>query len=129
MALTRRAGSDIVQEETRMSYGFVPAPVLAQAAGGGQSMFITVGFFVMIIAVFYLLIIRPQKKREQERVRMIDSLKKGDRVVTIGGVHGVVVTIKEDNVVLRVDEERNVHMRFVKSAISRIVPDEEAAAI
>ena len=113
-----------------MSYGFVPAPALAQTAGGGQGGWWTMLLpIIMIMAVFYLLILRPQKKRDQERVRMIDSLKKGDRVVTIGGVHGVVVTIKDDNVVLRVDEERNVHMRFVKSAISRIVPDEEAAAI
>jgi len=101
---------------------------MAQATGqpgSGFGGFSTLIFFVAIIAVFYLFIIRPQKTREKERRGMIDSLKKGDRVVTIGGVYGTVVSIKEETVVLRVDEERDIHMRYLKSAISRVL-DEEA---
>jgi preprotein translocase subunit YajC len=102
-----------------------PAVLLAQNAppGGAFGGYSTLLFFGAIIAVFYFFIIRPQKKREKERTSMIDSLKKGNRVVTIGGVYGTVVSIKEDSVVLRVDEERDIHMRYIKSAISRIIED------
>ena len=102
-----------------------PVVLLAQAAppGGAFGGYSTFLFFGAIIAVFYFFIIRPQKKREKERTGMIDSLKKGARVVTIGGVYGTIVSIKEDSVVLRVDEERDIHMRHMKSAISRVIED------
>ena len=71
-----------------------------QSAPGWTAWILPVG----MIAIFYFLIIRPQQKRQKAHRQLLDSLTKGDRVVTSGGIHGTVVGIKEDVVVLRVDE-------------------------
>jgi preprotein translocase subunit YajC len=78
--------------------------------------------FVAIIAIFYFLIIRPQNKRQKETQKMLAALKKGDRVVTIGGIHGVIQSVKESAVIVKVDE--NTKLEFNRSAISSV----EAAA-
>ena len=83
------------------------------------SMTTTIIMFVAIIAIFYFLIIRPQKKRDKETKAMLDAMKKGDKVITIGGIHGTVVTVKEQTVVIKVDD--NTRMEFTKSAISTVV--------
>ncbi len=95
----------------------MPAPE-ASAAGGGSMMttFITFG---LIIAIFYFLIIRPQKKREKETKEMLASIKKGDKVVSIGGIHGTVTIVKETTVVIKVDD--NTRIEFSRNAISSIV--------
>jgi preprotein translocase subunit YajC len=74
--------------------------------------------FIAIIAIFYFLIIRPQNKKQKETQRMLDALKKGDRVVTIGGIHGVIQTVREHSVILKVDD--NVKLEFNRSAISGV---------
>jgi preprotein translocase subunit YajC len=78
--------------------------------------------FIAIIAIFYFLIIRPQNKKQKETQKMLAALKKGDRAVTIGGIHGTIQSVKEGSVVLKVDE--NCKIEFSRSAISGI----EAAA-
>ena len=88
------------------------------------SMWTTVIMFVAIIAIFYFLIIRPQKKRDKETKAMLDAMKKGDKVITIGGIHGTVVTVKEQTVVIKVDD--NTRMEFTKSAISTVVKKDGA---
>ena len=88
--------------------------------GGGSSQLLTMILpFGLIIGVFYFLIIRPQNKKQKETKQMLSALKKNDKVVTIGGVRGTVVSVKEDTVVVRVAE--NVKMEFSKSAVSNIV--------
>lgn len=72
--------------------------------------------FLLIIAVFYLLIIRPQQKRSKETRKMLDALKSGDKVVTIGGIHGTIISIDDKSVVLRIAD--NVKVTFSKSAIA-----------
>lgn len=74
--------------------------------------------FVLIFFVFYLLLIRPQQKKHRQHQQMLGSLRKGDKVVTSGGIHGVVVGIndKKNIVVLRVAE--NVKIEFQKNAIA-----------
>jgi preprotein translocase subunit YajC len=74
--------------------------------------------FIAIIAIFYFLIIRPQNKKQKETQRMLGALKKGDRVVTIGGIHGVIQTVKEHSIILKVDD--NVKLEFNRSAISSV---------
>jgi len=74
---------------------------------------------VAIIAIFYFLILRPQKKRQQESQKMLSALRKGDRVVTIGGIHGVIQSVRESTVIVRVDE--NVKLEFNRAAISGVV--------
>ncbi|MDR2192861.1 MAG: preprotein translocase subunit YajC [Treponema sp.] len=97
------------------------APDAAGAAGGGGALVSFVPF-ILIIAIFYFLIIRPQNKKQKETQKMLSALKKGDRVVTIGGIHGTIQKVKDGSVVVRVDE--NTKMEFSRSAISSV----EAAA-
>jgi preprotein translocase subunit YajC len=75
--------------------------------------------FAAIIAIFYFLIIRPQNKKQKETQRMLSALKKGDKITTIGGVHGTIVNVRESTVVVKVDD--NVKIEFSRSAISGVV--------
>ncbi|MGE4453704.1 MAG: preprotein translocase subunit YajC [Sphaerochaeta sp.] len=95
------------------------APESAGAAGSTGSMMTTFVTFGLIIVIFYFLIIRPQKKRDKETKEMLASIKKGDKVVSIGGIHGTVVAVKETTVVVKVDD--NTRMEFSRNAISSIV--------
>jgi preprotein translocase subunit YajC len=81
----------------------------------------------VIMLLFYLLILRPQKKKEQTVRSMIDDLKEKDRVVTIGGIHGVVTNVQreQDVVTIRIDESTGAKMRVGTSAIARVVVDED----
>jgi len=79
--------------------------------------------FVAIIAIFYFLIIRPQNKKQKETQKMLSALKKGDKVVTIGGIHGTIQSVREHSVVLKVDD--NTKIEFNRSAISSIVAAKE----
>lgn len=71
---------------------------------------------ILIFIVFYFLMIRPQKTKEKEHAKMLDSLNKNDEVVTTGGIHGTIVNIKDKTVILRIDE--NVKMEIEKNCIS-----------
>lgn len=71
---------------------------------------------VLMGVIFYFLLYRPQKKEQQKRASLLNSLKKGDKVVTIGGLHGVIVSINEKTAVLQVAEK--VELVFSRSAIS-----------
>jgi preprotein translocase subunit YajC len=71
--------------------------------------------------IFYFLLIRPQGKEKKNRLAMLSAVKKNDRVVTIGGVHGTVVSVKEDEITLKVDESNNTKITFSRSAIQRVV--------
>jgi len=97
------------------------APQTAGADGqaGGASLISTFLPFVAIIAIFYFLIIRPQNKKRKETEKMLSSLKKGDKVVTIGGIYGTVSTVKETTVIVKVDD--NVKMEFLRSAVSNVI--------
>ncbi|HOQ32359.1 MAG TPA: preprotein translocase subunit YajC [Candidatus Hydrogenedens sp.] len=71
------------------------------------------------IAIMYFLMIRPQQKREKERREMLNSLAKGDKVVTTGGMYGTVVDLSEEKVTLRVDDK--VEIDFIRGAVAQIV--------
>lgn len=78
-------------------------------------------FLGLMVAVFYFLIIRPQRKRSAQQKEMAESLEVGAEVRTIGGIHGTVVSIDEDSVVLKVEDGQ---IRFAKRAIgSRVGQD------
>ena len=87
-------------------------------------MSVTIITFVLIILIFYFLIIRPQKKRDKETKAMLAAMKKGDRVVTIGGIHGTIVTVKDQTVVIKVDDSARIE--FSKSAISTVTSKDAA---
>ena len=73
---------------------------------------------VLIFVVFYFFMIRPQQKRQRELDKMVGELKKGDRVVTAGGIIGTVTSVQNDYVVLKVGENEGTKMEVLKSAIS-----------
>lgn len=72
--------------------------------------------FLLMGGIFYFMLYRPQKQEQQKRQRMLDSLKKGDKVVTIGGMFGVITAISEKKVTLKLTE--GVEVEFARSAIS-----------
>ncbi len=74
---------------------------------------------ILIFAIFYVLVFRPQKKEQQDKKKMRETLKKNDQVVTVGGLHGTVVLVKEKTVVVRVDD--NVKIEFDKEAVASCV--------
>jgi preprotein translocase subunit YajC len=76
--------------------------------------------------IFYFLIIRPQNKKQKDAKKMIEAVKKGDKVVTVGGVHGVVSSVKDGTVIVKVDE--NTKIEFSKSAISAVTAKGEIEA-
>ena len=76
--------------------------------------------FVLIILIFYFLMIRPQRKRDKEAKAMLAAMKKGDKVVTIGGIHGTIVMVKDNTVIIKVDDSARIE--FSKNAISTVTP-------
>ncbi|CAN5482749.1 hypothetical protein BH23BAC4_BH23BAC4_11590 [soil metagenome] len=90
--------------------------VIAQADGGFNASFLLM--MAAIFAVFYFFIIRPQKKREDTRKAMIGSVAKGDKIVTIGGVHGVVTRVDDATVLAQVDD--TTKLRIDKNAIASV---------
>ncbi|MCQ2398655.1 MAG: preprotein translocase subunit YajC [Sphaerochaetaceae bacterium] len=89
------------------------------ATGGGAGMSSSLIMIVVMLAIFYFLLIRPQKKREKESKAMLAAIKKGDKVVTIGGIRGTVAQVKENTVVIKVDD--NTKIEFNKGAVSSVL--------
>ncbi|MBA4548620.1 preprotein translocase subunit YajC [Thermoactinomyces intermedius] len=81
---------------------------------------------ILMFVVFYFLLIRPQQKRQKERMAMLNALKKGDKVITIGGIHGTIVDLTEDRVTLKVSD--NTRLVFERSSVNSVVTDEDASA-
>jgi preprotein translocase subunit YajC len=86
----------------------------------------TLVMFGLIIAIFYFLILRPQQKRQKEKQRMLNAIKKGDKIVTAGGMHGTVAGLDEKTVLLQVSD--NVKMKFERSAVASILKEGEPEA-
>ena len=102
-----------------------------QGPGAGNNQLFQLIFMgSVIMAVFYFMLIRPNKKREQERKSMLSALRKNDHVVTVGGIKGIVANVKpeEDEVVLKIDEATGAKLRVVLSSIARVIAAEEGAA-
>lgn len=101
---------------------------LAQAApAGGSAPNPLAQMFPMVIIMVlaYMLIIRPQLKRQKDQKNLVSALKKGDQVVTIGGIHGIITSVQDTTVMVKVDD--NVKLRFQRTAIDQIVKPSAAA--
>jgi preprotein translocase subunit YajC len=96
----------------------------APSASGMAGMLSTFLPMIAIFAIFYFFLIRPQNKKQKETEKMIAALKKGDKVVTIGGIHGVISSTKEKTVVVKVDD--NTKIEFNRTAIATVVTDKPA---
>lgn len=77
---------------------------------------------LLIFAAFYFFMLRPQQKRQKERTSMLGALKKGDKVITIGGLHGSVVDLNDNTVTLKVSD--NNRLVYQRSAINEIIKEE-----
>jgi preprotein translocase subunit YajC len=79
--------------------------------------------WIMIGLLFYLMLLRPERRKRAELDRMLRSLKKNDRVITVGGIFGTVVQASQDadEVTLRIDESNNTRIRVLRSSISRVL--------
>ena len=95
-----------------------------QAASSGGGLADMLPMFVIMGALFYFMILRPQNKEKKQREEMLNALQKNDHVVTHSGIYGVVANVAGDDVVLKVDESKDVRIKFAKSAIARKVSDE-----
>lgn len=100
-----------------------PANGTGQPSSGGGGGGVPNIFFGLMLAmvVFYIFLFRGQGRKKKELAKMIQGLKKNDRVVTIGGIVGTVVTAKEDEIVVRVDESNNTKMTFIRQSIQRVI--------
>ena len=89
---------------------------IPEDAEGGYSIWTMLIFVVLIFGLMYFVLIRPQRKRQKEHQQLIEELKRGDRVVTAGGIHGVIESISEDSVIIKV--ESGATMRVAKGSVS-----------
>ena len=107
---------------------FIPFLTAGQQPGGPAGLLGTMVPFLLIVVIFYFFLIRPQNKKQKETEKMLNALKKGDKVITIGGIHGVISSVKEKTVILKVDD--NCKIEFNRTAISSVeLSDEEKAKI
>jgi len=100
--------------------------LLAQAATGPEQPPVLFQFLPLIIiaVLFYFLLIRPQQKKQKEHEKLVAGVKTGDKVVTAGGIHGIVANVKETTFLVKVAD--NVKIEFDKSAITSVTKAEAA---
>jgi preprotein translocase subunit YajC len=91
------------------------------AKDGGNPMNRMFLMFAIIAFSFYFIILRPQKKERKERKGQMDSLKKGDKVVTIGGLYGSIVDLEKEGDTVTLEVDKNVRVKLLRSAISSVI--------
>lgn len=101
-----------------MNYFFLEQA--AEQAGPAQ-LIATFVPFVLIIVVFYFMLIRPQKKREKQTQAMIDAIKVGDDILTIGGIYGTVVRIKDDMLFIESTKQNKTMIQIAKWAVKDVL--------
>lgn len=105
-----------------------PAGGTAPPPPGWFSVLQTPLFPLMVgVLILYLFVFRSKRQTDKKRTNMLTSLKRGDRVQTIGGIMGTVVEARDTDVLLKVDESSNTKIRFSRNAIHRVVDEEKSA--
>lgn len=115
-----------------MNFPYFPAMlILAEAAanGGTSGLIMMLTLWIPLIFVFYFLLIRPERRERARRQAMLNALKKNDRVLTIGGIYGVVTNIHREanEVTIRVDDQNNTRLRCTLSSIAQVLGEEPAS--
>jgi preprotein translocase subunit YajC len=100
--------------------------ILAAPPAGAGGGLMTLLPLLLIIPVMYLMMIRPQQKRQKQWQEMLSALKTGDRITTAGGIRGVVLNIKDDAIVIRVAPD-NIKLEVAKNAIASVTTQEPAS--
>lgn len=106
-----------------------PILMAAETADGGSSIWVTLLMVAALVAFFYFVMYRPQKKQDKQVQEMRDSLVVGDEITTIGGIIGKIISIKEETCMIETGRDKT-RIRILKSAVRRVdVPDEAARAL
>jgi preprotein translocase subunit YajC len=101
---------------TGIAFGQTGTTHSAPAVGGGMSSILGFLPIILIFAVLYFLMIMPQQRRQKKHQRMIEQLKRGDRIVLASGIHGIITTVREQTFLVKVAE--NAELEVDKSAVS-----------
>ena len=104
-----------------LAFAMGGAPGGPGGAGGGMAAFQQIIPLVFMFAIFYFLLIRPQQKKAKEHKALLEAMKKGDNVITAGGVHGKVTAVENEMVTLEI--ANNVNIKITKSYIAAIKKD------
>jgi preprotein translocase subunit YajC len=98
-----------------------------QGGQGGGEIYSTIIMFALIIGIFYFMIIRPQQKRSKEREQLLSTIKKGDKIVTAGGVHAKVISVEDKTVLIEIAD--NVKVKLERSSVAVVNKQGEVEGI
>lgn len=103
----------------------------ASGAPSGPASLLSSPMFPLMIGVliFMFFSFNSKRKQDKQRTQLLSSMKRGDRVQTIGGVLGTIVEVRDAEIVVKVDESNNTKIKFARSAISRVVTEEDKAEV
>jgi preprotein translocase subunit YajC len=96
------------------------SPAYAQGAGGGGDFILQLMPIVLMIVIFYFLLFRPQQQRMKAHREMVENIRRGDTVVTQGGLVGRVTRVKDDGVEIEVELAENTRVRVIKSTVADV---------
>jgi preprotein translocase subunit YajC len=117
------AGTTVAGEQrTSVAAMFAVVAAAPAGAGGGISMLLP----LLLIPVLYLMVFRPQQKKQKQWQEMLAAIKTGDRITTAGGIRGIILNIKDDAIVIRVAPD-NIKLEVAKSAIASVTTQEPAS--
>ena len=103
-----------------IAWAAAPAP----GASGGMMTFLPILLFIPLL---YLIMIRPQQKRQKQWQQMLSGIKSGDKVTTAGGIRGTIISLKDDSIIIRVAPD-NLKLEVAKSAIASVTTQDEPSA-
>lgn len=92
---------------------------MGQQGGEGGGMVSTIIMFGAIFLIFYFMIIRPQQKKAKEREKLLSNLEKGDKVITSGGIHGIIAGIDEKTLLVQISD--NLKVKVERSSITQVI--------
>jgi preprotein translocase subunit YajC len=104
-----------------MNYLLIIAMAPPQGQDGGGSMLSPLIFMGVIFFIFYFMMIRPQQKRQKERQKLLDSMKKGDKVITAGGIHGKIIALEEKTVLIEVAD--NIKIKLERASVGTVIKE------
>ena len=100
-----------------------PVPTQPTQPQGPGYMFIWILFAIVI---FWFILFRPKQKERREKQQLLSSIKKYDKVLTIGGIIGTVMEVRDDEVIIKVDDNSNTRMKFIRGAIQKVISSAES---